>query len=91
MMAWSDAAREAAALARKQNAKGHIENRSALKVFAAARHESRKGYVQHVQWNSQGKLGRSDWYEHGKTLASYENGRTLHSDAMMNTILRGKR
>lgn len=92
-MAWSDAARQAALEARRAHAKGaqqtahERQRRQLLKVFARARHESRKGYVQHVEMGSRG-LRISDWYDAGKTLASYEGGRTLNASSVWNSLLR---
>ena len=89
-MAWSDAARAAALQARRLHAKSKVSATAfhTLRPFAKAKLESRKGYVQHVEF-SKGRLRQSDWYDHGNTLASYEGGRVLYSNPSMNNILRG--
>ena len=84
-MAWSDAARAAALAARRAHGMG-LSKYKALKPFAAARRESRKGYVQHVEMGTHG-LRRSDWFG-DETLASYQSGRTLSSNESMNKVLR---
>lgn len=51
-------------------------------IFRKAREESKGGYVQHVNSNSESEdkehLSQSDWHAGSDTLVSYEGGREVN-------------